>query len=59
MDDEGQIVKQPELKFRNLEALSVNALNAYIVELEEEIKRAQTEIGKRGNARATAEAFFS
>lgn len=53
------VPKPPELKFRNLEQLSVAALEAYITELESEITRIRAEIAKRGGARAAAEAFFS
>ena len=51
-------VKKPELVFRKLDTLSVKALEDYIAELEAEITRARFEIGKRGNARAQAEAVF-
>ncbi len=55
---EEERVKIPELMFRKLDLLSVEALKEYIGELKEEIKRAEAEIGKRGSARAAAEAVF-
>jgi uncharacterized small protein (DUF1192 family) len=51
--------KKPELVFRRLDTLSVEALKDYIVELKAEIGRTETEIGKRGSARDKAEAFFA
>jgi uncharacterized small protein (DUF1192 family) len=58
MDDLDPPKKPPELLFRKLDTLSVEALNAYIAELKAEIARAEAEIGKRGSARDKAEAFF-
>jgi uncharacterized small protein (DUF1192 family) len=56
--DDSLPVKKPELVFRKLDALSVEALKDYIAELKAEILRAEEEIGKRGSAREKAEAFF-
>jgi uncharacterized small protein (DUF1192 family) len=56
--DDAEPRKKQELVFRKLDALSVEALREYIAELNEEIVRAETEIGKRGSARDKAEAFF-
>lgn len=51
--------KKPELVFRNLDTLSVEALKEYIQELKAEIARTEAEMGKRGSARDKAESFFS
>ncbi len=56
MDDLLPTKKQPPKK--NLEELSIEALNDYIAELEEEIARARDEIKKKEAARQGAEAFF-
>lgn len=58
-DDQALPHKKPELVFRQLDTLSVKALEEYIIELESEIARTRAEIAKRGGARAAAEAFFS
>lgn len=52
-------LKQPELKFRVLETLSVAAMEEYIQELEAEVLRVRAEIAKRGGAKKAAEALFS
>ncbi len=57
--DDSEPKKKPELVFRKLDALSVEALKEYIAELKEEITRCEVEIGKRGSARDKAEAFFA
>jgi uncharacterized small protein (DUF1192 family) len=51
--------KKPELVFRKLDTLSVDALLEYITELKAEIVRAEQEITRRGSARDKAESFFS
>lgn len=56
MDDLLPQKKQPPKK--NLEELSIEALNDYIAELEAEIARTQDEIKKKQAAKAGAEAFF-
>jgi len=56
--DEDLPVKKPELVFRKLDTLSVEALKNYIAELKAEIVRAEAEISGRGSARDKAEAFF-
>lgn len=48
--------KKPELK--NLEIMSIEALNTYIEELKIEIARVETEIRAKQKARSGAEAFF-
>jgi uncharacterized small protein (DUF1192 family) len=57
--DDSEPKKKPELVFRGLDTLSVEALREYITELKGEITRAEAEIGKRGSARDKAESFFS
>ena len=49
--------KAPAAK-KDLEPMSIEALGAYIADLEAEIARAQAEIEKKKAARAGAEAFF-
>jgi len=56
--DDSEPKKKPELVFRKLDDLSVEALRAYITELKAEIVRVEAEIPKRGTARDAAEAFF-
>jgi uncharacterized small protein (DUF1192 family) len=48
--------KPPTL--RNLEVMSIEALQNYIEELRSEIKRVETEIAHKRSARAGAESFF-
>jgi len=48
--------KKPALK--NLEVMSIEALNDYIGELEGEIARAREMIASKEDARAGAETFF-
>ncbi len=57
MDDDLP-VKKPEIVLRKLDTLSVKALEDYIIELKEEISRAEGEIKRRGSARDAAEAVF-
>jgi len=56
--DDSEPLKKAEKTFKNLETLSVAALEEYIKELEAEIIRAKEEIKKRGSARDKAQAFF-
>jgi uncharacterized small protein (DUF1192 family) len=56
MDDLLPKNKQPQKK--NLEELSIEALNEYIAELETEIERTRDEIKKKEAARLGAESFF-
>jgi uncharacterized small protein (DUF1192 family) len=49
--------KQPPRK-RNLEPMSIDELEAYIVELEGEIARVRADIAKKDAHRATADSFF-
>ena len=55
-DDLEPIVKKAEI--RNLEIMSIEALGEYIVELECEIRRAETEIELKKKARQGAEDVF-
>ena len=48
--------KKPDLK--NLEILSIEALNEYVRELEDEIDRAKNEIQAKELARKGAESIF-
>jgi len=45
-------------KPKDLEVMSIEALNEYIAGLEVEIERARVEIGKKQNSRAAAESVF-
>jgi len=55
-DDLEPIRVQPEKK--NLEIMSIDALNEYIDELKDEIIRAQDAIKGKEAARASADTFF-
>jgi uncharacterized small protein (DUF1192 family) len=55
-DDLEPIVKKAEI--RNLEIMSVEAIGAYIAELQMEIKRAEAEIELKKKARQGAEDVF-
>lgn len=48
--------RKPDLK--NLEVMSVEALEDYIAELEAEILRVRAEIDKKQSAKSTAESVF-
>lgn len=48
--------RKPDVK--NLEVLSVEALDEYIGELETEIERVREEIKRKNSARSTAESVF-
>lgn len=49
--------KEPQ-ELKNLEIMSVEALNEYIVDLEEEVARARSTILLKQSARKGAELFF-
>jgi len=49
--------KEPQ-ELKNLEIMSVEALNEYIVDLEEEVARARSTILLKQSAREGAESFF-
>jgi len=48
--------RKPDVK--NLEVLSVEALEEYIGDLEAEIERVRVEISKKQSAKSTAESVF-
>jgi uncharacterized small protein (DUF1192 family) len=50
------LTKKPDLK--NLEVLSIEALEEYIAELQVEIARARQEIERKMSARSAAESAF-
>ena len=50
--------KEKTIKSRNLEDLSIDNLKKYIFELQEEIKRAQKEIGLKESSINEAEKYF-
>ena len=56
VDDKG--IKLNEIELLNLEDMSIEALNDYIIKLNSEIKRAQSEIISKENARLGAEKVF-
>lgn len=55
-DDEG--IKRNEIELLNLEDMSIEALNDYVIQLDLEIKRVQSEIISKENARLGAESVF-
>lgn len=55
-DDLDPKTKKPKLK--DLDVMSVEALNDYIAGLEAEIARARAAIAAKGSARDHAESFF-
>lgn len=55
-DDLQPEAKKPDLK--NLEVMSIEALEDYIGELEGEIARVRVEIAKKQSARSAAESAF-
>lgn len=50
--------KEKTIKILNLEDLSIDNLKKYIFELQEEIKRAQEEIGLKESSINEAEKYF-
>ena len=50
------VTPKPDLK--NLEVLSIEALEEYIGELEAEIERVREEIKRKNSAKSTAESVF-
>jgi len=50
--------KEKTIKILNLEDLSIDNLKKYIFELQEEIKRAQKEIGLKESSINEAEKYF-
>ena len=56
VDDEG--IKLNEIELLNLEDMSIEALNDYVIQLDIEIKRVQSEIISKEKARLGAESVF-
>ncbi len=56
LDDDEPQHKKPQPK--NLEVMSIDALNEYIADLHTEIKRAQEAIDKKQSSRSAADSFF-
>lgn len=56
-DDEP--IKQTTSEFpRNLETMSVDEIQSYIIDLKAEITRAEADIAKKENSKAAADSFF-
>jgi len=58
MEEQELEPKTKRQKPRDLEVMSIEALNEYIAGLEAEIERARAEIAKKQNSRAAAESVF-
>ena len=58
MDTDDLEPQTPKSKPRNLEPMSIEELNAYIVSLEAEIARARADIDKKTKHKASVEALF-
>ncbi len=58
MDTEEDKPKTKEIDTMNLEVMSINALVAYLVDLQSEIDRVETEISFKKKARQGAESLF-
>jgi uncharacterized small protein (DUF1192 family) len=58
MDEEDLAPRRMPAKKRDLGPMSVGEMQAYIVDLEEEIARVRLEIGKRERHRAGVEGLF-
>lgn len=56
--DDLEPTKKPANAWKNLEDMSIDALLAYITELEREIERVRADIKGKEAARAGAEQFF-
>ena len=56
--DDLEPTKKPANSWKNLEDMSIDALHAYITELEREIERVRADIKSKEAARAGAEQFF-
>lgn len=57
-DDDTPLAGRPEVFPRNLEPLSIEALEAYLVELDAEKARVAAELRARDNLRGAAEDIF-
>ena len=58
MDEDDLIPRKVKPEPKNLEPMSIAALEDYIAELEAEIARARAVIAEKGDARNEAESFF-
>jgi uncharacterized small protein (DUF1192 family) len=58
MDADDLEPRKPKAKLKDLDELSIEALEAYINDLKAEIERAQSTITAKQAARAGADAFF-
>ena len=58
MDIEDLEQQEKKVEIKNLEVMSIEALNIYILELEEEIARVQSAIDLKKKARIGAESVF-
>ena len=58
MDIEDLEQQEKKVEIKNLEIMSIEALNIYILELEEEIARVQSAIDLKKEARIGAESVF-
>jgi len=58
MDEEDLQPKQRQPDVKNLEVLSIEALEEYILELQTEIDRVRAEIARKQSARSAAETVF-
>ncbi|MSP67718.1 MAG: DUF1192 domain-containing protein [Alphaproteobacteria bacterium] len=58
MDEEDLVPKTRKPAPRNLDPMSIDALEAYIAELETEIARARATIATKSVARRSADSFF-
>jgi uncharacterized small protein (DUF1192 family) len=58
MDEQDFEPQTKRPKPKDLEVMSINALNEYIAGLEAEIERARAEIAKKQDSRSAAESVF-
>jgi uncharacterized small protein (DUF1192 family) len=58
MKPDDELPRQQRPKPKNLDAMGVEELEAYIAELEAEIARVREEIARKQDHRSSAEAFF-
>ncbi|MCP5370642.1 MAG: DUF1192 domain-containing protein [Hyphomicrobiales bacterium] len=58
MDTDDLEPRKKKLQLKNLEEMSIEALGAYIADLEAEIARTKEMIAKKEEARRGAESFF-
>lgn len=58
MEDEDLQPREQKPPVKNLDVLSIEALEEYIAELETEIERVRADIAKKQSARSAAESVF-